>query len=416
VPRAPGMEGIQGDSKVTGTRDGEIALDQLRDLSGALERPIGARPLAVPREVVIEGERLRWWTPVLGMPSSPEAVSREELDRCLGKPLEAMPGDKMLESFVRLHRKSDQDIRNYAAKWGPLGICRHGLPHTHWPLNTWDIRIRRATDEERQALGGRHAAGMLPCWQLVEIAARQQDLSVLREPVASQTGPTFVYEAMREFCQPLGTVEERNRGGWDPLERWRRFSSEAALILRTAAELHSSDGWTTVSSRDADILLHGVLSEDEAANDDRTSVHWEWVRSSVERWLTFGNVRPYLHRFENGRMSVGYGTADSPTGADMYVSSHGYFLENVCGLFGALATQILLVVSREGGLANCAFCGLPFFPERQPALGKSSWCLAPECRRAMNTQAKRDSRKKRRNTDVEPATLKGNRGRPASKA
>src|SRR5437773_5650623 len=96
----------------------------------ALERPIGARPLAVPHHVLLEGDWLRWWTSESAQPlhAFPKGLPANERDRLLGKPIAVSPGRGMLENFVRLHRGSDEDIRSFAAKWGPLGICEHGRP------------------------------------------------------------------------------------------------------------------------------------------------------------------------------------------------------------------------------------------------------------------------------------------------
>jgi hypothetical protein len=45
-------------------------------------------------------------------------------------------GRKMLEGFVSLWRGDDEEIRAYAATWGPFGFCEHGLPRRH-PSLPW---------------------------------------------------------------------------------------------------------------------------------------------------------------------------------------------------------------------------------------------------------------------------------------
>ena len=56
----------------------------------------------------------------------------------------------MLENFLRLHEQSDESIRVFASRWGPLGICMHGLPHTHWPLTRWDAHAARIVRQARE--------------------------------------------------------------------------------------------------------------------------------------------------------------------------------------------------------------------------------------------------------------------------
>ena len=381
------------------TSELDHAIDQLRNAkSGNLERPIGAHPLMVPLEVWIDGDRIRWRTDAKGIPSGvdPKNLPPDELDRLLGKPRQAVPGKRMLERFVHLHVLEDDAIRGFAAKWGPLGICEHGRPHTHWPLSNWDVKVRvvRQPAESPAEDGRAKPDGFVPCFRLAAMMGHTgndqtaDDLPPTNGPVAAEM------LVRRSFCQPLGMVEEKGNGGWEPLERWRYYSRESAAILRSIASLHASeDGTAKISVADAHQLLYGTPSPSVSdSRDERQFVDWRWIRSAVDRWLSFGNVRPYLHEFRGGAPSVGYGTADSPIEADIYLGGSGYFVENVCGLFGALATQVLLVAVNKGGLANCTACELPYFCDRKPAAGERSFCWDPDCRKAKNKLAQRDRR------------------------
>jgi len=65
------------------------------------------------------------------------------------------------------------------------------------------------------------------------------------------------------------------------------------------------------------------------------------------------------------------------------------------GLFGAIATQLMLAVARSDGLAACTGCGMPYAPTQKPKAGKRNYC--PGCRStARFRDAKRTQRLKER--------------------
>ncbi len=41
------------------------------------------------------------------------------------------PTPALLDGFLKLHEGTDAAIRNFAERWGPLGLCPHGLPPRH---------------------------------------------------------------------------------------------------------------------------------------------------------------------------------------------------------------------------------------------------------------------------------------------
>jgi len=92
-------------------------------------------------------------------------------------------GAGALDDFILLVDQPHA-IEDFAAHWGPLGLCKHLVPWTH-------------------SLARRSAISTAP------------------------------------VCAPLGVVASQGRGGWEPLEKWRDYSRDARDITRTATALRN---------------------------------------------------------------------------------------------------------------------------------------------------------------------------------
>jgi hypothetical protein len=94
-------------------------------------------------------------------------------------------GAGVLDDFIKLADRSHEDIQAFAARWGPLGICKHLVPWTH-------------------------------------SLARRSPTSV--EPV----------------CAPLGVAASEGREGWEPLDKWLEYSRDAWTITYDATALRNN--------------------------------------------------------------------------------------------------------------------------------------------------------------------------------
>jgi hypothetical protein len=166
--------------------------------TGELGRNVAGRPLAIPKQVWIDGDLLRWsWgDPDLTLGVDPPRGARfsEQVKwiphrRCRL----TQPTRTMLRDFVNLADARDEKIRSFASRWGPLGICEHDLPHTHWPRAPWIEHLRNV----------RFEPVMLP---------------------SGKTVPQLRSDLVRAYCSPRGTVETFFSGGWEPMSIWRRYS------------------------------------------------------------------------------------------------------------------------------------------------------------------------------------------------
>lgn len=381
----------------------EAAQDVLRSPeSGKLYRVLPSTELAVPLEVWTNGSELRWRVPkpTAQLLTDARVLRGEAQDRALGKPKFRKPGQGMLEGFLRLHAATDEAIQSYASRWGALGICKHGLPHTHWPLTSWDMHAVRMENRpvahgdglDVSPSGIEHSA--LPCYTLVNMMCRIPGARNAERAARAGESRLFI-EFQREFCQPMGIEEEDGRGGREQLSAWRDFSSEAELILRAAAALHKRPSGIHMSGLDADRLMFGslapVVTEAVVGDEkDQSFVDWRWVRSALDRWIGYGNVRPTLAIGDPQRVVMSLGSAESLVEDDLYISGQGYFFRATCGLFGALASQLLLVVQNRGGIAFCTHCQTYFDPPRKPRAGERSFC--DDCRKYRSLYAAREYR------------------------
>ena len=141
------------------------------ELASLATEPILAAPQLIRRpRVEVQGDRLVWWI---------------TNDRDLGQQV-AAPADLLLK-FSRLATVKPARIREFAAEWGLLCICEHGVPASHNPPPPF--------------LGG--------------------------------------YNGIEYWCSWLGWHDRpREVDGWEPLAAWAEFAGKAHAILNLAAALH----------------------------------------------------------------------------------------------------------------------------------------------------------------------------------
>ena len=170
----------------------------------------------------------------------------------------AEPDGRLLENFARLAQAPDVDIEEFARTWGVLGICKHGMPHTHNPS---PVPI--------------HVAGTLTERQLALLLASS--------------------------CVPR---RDRNRPGlWsEQLSSWKTYANQVTAMISIAQALDggkrgSKTNWT---------LLCGT-----AESVYQMSLDTQWLRLTlvVNGWLEMANVRPVVDLDRNGPQVILSGSA-----------------------------------------------------------------------------------------------------------
>jgi len=260
-----------------------------------LDRSFPAEWWPLPGRVRIVGKGLAWTFPTLAR------------QRYTG------PGRTLLRDFIALASKPAPLIRDFAAQWGVLYICKHALPSTHNPtprLPSFDPLKDVPERARRMALFDRR------CY-LAEIKP-------------------WVY--------------------WEPLDIWRRYARTAGAVLNLACQLRTRqlgdvDDWRL------------VLGDASWEPPDEWRRPPEKARALSERrfllanhvnneWLRRGQVSPTLE-WRKGTPGLIFGSK--------------------C-LFGALAIKLALAVARTEGFALCASCGTYYIPSRRPAPNRRQYC------------------------------------------
>jgi hypothetical protein len=293
-------------------RSDAMALSGVRSEKGLVDRPVSGTYLVVPAGVQIEGDRLIW-THVLDPWSDAETRARI-----------VNPGPKLLDEFIGLSHSGNDEVVRFAMKWGVLGICEHGLPHTH-SQNVHDFLDKQSYCE----------------------------LRLLPSPDA------FV------------------RRGWEPLASWMYYSKQAQMMLRTAAWLHQGK---VVEDCEAARSL-GLPSLKERPFRERARAQMNRLKSEVNHWLLIGAVRPILCVDDKMTFRIELGTK-----ADSWNNQDAKTLLPYSGewqgttLFGALGVQLMMAISRSEGLAFCSGCQRSYSPSRKINTARHNYC--PSCRTA----------------------------------
>lgn len=325
----------------------------LDEQTARLERLVNGALLMVPGDIWLDRGLLRWRMGRSdksrgGMPNHPRYVE---------------PGPGLLTCFLNLAEAEDEQILAFAERWGVLGLCDHGMPHTHRPFapyNVTDVQYREGEPEN-----GPNGAVNLP----------------------------IVVTVLSDWCRPRGWVECGGAGGHEPPSLWRNYSRLAAVIVKTIAALHEDGAQAKRPRAEVEYLRSGALVEYEKAAE--VPVGWIDLDGAISRWLGMGDVRQFL-RLRDATVTVQLGThcIDGST----------------CGLFGALAVQLLMSAAGGGGLAFCEACKEFSNPESKPRSGVRWFCH--ECREkgAPRKFAARDYRRRVRQRAVsEASTLQAKR-------
>ncbi len=202
------------------------------------------------------------------------------------------PRSDMLVDFVKLSEGTSEQILSYAKKWGPLYICKHDLPASH------SYRM------------------------------------VYHELVEYPTGSR---------CHHNG-YDTRDEGegpwwdGYEPLPIWRRYSQQAAAMLRIAANFHQN---VPGSVKDWKLL-------DRPFTDFPIEQQRSWLANLLQMdWLEISE----LHFALTWRDTV------TPR-----ISFQGR-------LFSQLALQLAGLVGRTQGVAFCDYCGNLHVPQYRSSGG-----------------------------------------------
>jgi hypothetical protein len=295
--------------------------------------------------------------------TSPVLFYRHDLDQRGRPPVAPSPG--ILVAFSRLSlipaERFPEAVTTFAAKYGTLGICRHGKPSGHGP-----------------------------CMPL-------QDYSLVASERARQGANVFTVTGWLWF---------------EPLEAWRRYSQQVRAMLGVIARLQVGQpgraaDWRAISDGDPPPMpIAGQpgqkfsLSEWDLTRPDflyaQPDLHHssdravpEATRLRLDRSLICEAIHTWL-RYGGVELRADWWPEDTD-----YARLH----YRVSGLRGVLAVQLGAAV--QGPVYVCNGCANPFPLERKkrPPANKRKWCEA--CGRGEQFRAASRRRYRRKKLDRE---------------
>ncbi len=302
-----------------------VAWDEasLTDLeTGSVDRPLPAGAWQVPNVIELDSERDRLvWTWSF--------ADNYDLRDSVCK-----PGPGMLDAFVRLAGASPERIRDFARHWGQLGICEHGLPHSHNPR----VYPDPASTHYLFSMGLRSAP-----------------------PAAVDWG-----------CGPMRCAEDDHPYDdywfWEPLGPWRWFSGQARAVLNMIAAVQRGRDVepTDVHAAHAHYARLGHVPK----SPDATRL---LIANVVDEWLLLARVRPAIRWLDGPAATLTLGDGR---------------------LFGALGIALAMQAARTDGLAICSACGNAYTPPRRPRADQRNYC--EPCRGAGAPQRDADRARRER--------------------
>lgn len=119
-------------------------------------------------------------------------------------------GRLALVEFLRLADGSPEMVRRFVERWGPLNLCRHRLPATHWPLadETAPRDGPRCPDVDGDATHGQEPIDVIRSWAAVAHAPLRIGLALAEDgalgneedwrTLAPRSEPPTTHDAARQ--------------------------------------------------------------------------------------------------------------------------------------------------------------------------------------------------------------------------
>jgi hypothetical protein len=254
-------------------------------------------------------------------------------------------GQEALERFVRCvdrgpaGRGAYQSIEAFVLKYGPLGLCAdHGLPASH---NS-------------------------PPPTVLEQIAPSASLACIPDG--------FRDVNFQKDCSRAHPESDCNLWGCEPVNRWIYYAKEARELTEVLVALKGRPNDT------ARVSIAATLNK------------WAWLAGlRVQVSTALAPVVAAGWRQANwapGTMLGEFGSPErtSPVAMVPVTSESGEPAQLLrgaiqpAGIFGLLATSLILAAARGEAFAVCTYCFAPFIANRLPRGNQRNWC--PECKAA----------------------------------
>ncbi len=268
---------------------------------------------------------------------------------------------RMLDNFVRI-RDAD-GVRDFARRFGVLGLCQHDRPATHnpaprWPRTTADLVLGGAT------------------W-------------------ATMAGGAPMMDAVPEgsFCQPRTL---RNGFHIESVAVWLDLAAQMRAVLNVVkASEDGQDG----RQEDLDVLGFPKLSADAVAANNAARKQLEALAVPLPK-SPLADHTPLQMAPEVARFRVAWKVQEWASWAYLSPSlvwraGKPLTFAVEVSTFGSLVMQLMIAISGRHGLETCGGCGALYMRERKAQAGRRNYC--PDCRsrKVPQRDAARDARARR---------------------
>ena len=313
--------------------------------SGVLERFLAGFGMIVPKDIWIEGDDLCW------------SWGREGADPIAGAGW-AKPGEGLLEEFIGLADATNEEVVEYARKWGPLLLCECGRPLDHPVVSS----PHRPAETAR---GGTcygtsrpdpsdHESEPLRWWTIYAQRAR----TVLRL-VMSEGDDADLWMDLLDVCDGSPTLEL-----W--AHSWEAHGGTCENGTAVLPEKYSN-------LCDAD--AHEICDGCRWYRCYVEGLGWFEVGRVIDEWLHLAGVRARFLWREPEKPQVFIGRDE--------------------GLLGDIALQLALASARSDSIAMCTACARPFIPRRKTGPARNAYCSACGLRAAQRDASRRYRERKR---------------------
>lgn len=246
---------------------------------------------------------------------------------------------RLLQSFSRLADASDERLLQFAQRYGPLGLCKHGFALGHRDMR--NLRCYRGNIEADDITRGQCAKESLVGWR------------------------RYISRARGILAVEIDLRKDRrvNADGW-------------AWLLDGIPTTHSSNPLKAlVSARKEDSLASNPLIVALAAQRRQTLPEQKRVLAqTVNHWLD--------------ECEVGVSLDWSGPGIEFRLGLSDPLGRGTPSLLIAIGVQLLRAVLRQESFVWCSDCGSPYAPDRWPRAGELHYCQ--DCgRKAANRIAQR---------------------------
>ncbi len=281
--------------------------------------------------------------------------------------------DGMLDRFIKL--VTAEDVLKFAKRYGPLGICHHGLPSSHNSPPPVDIYGMGS----KIPITGREESGIASSTPFLDFIERNfpssssenEDNPSVRLDIGLPSHYCLPLTWDSQSPAPRGRVNQTTRNSFfsfihmdskqlcEPIEVWFKLIEMVRSVMRVTNSLNQGQ---PQRFEDLQRLNMPDFLDPKLAN--------LWVSDVVNFWLNIGGVRPSIFK------------TDRPTSSISWDSS----------VFGAIAVQTMGFFRNSRNSAICMECQDIYFPSKAPKKNHPNYCKKDSCRRAA---AKYRQRKKR---------------------